>query len=118
MSEFIKEQFRGVVWPREPGDTVDVDGKPVFPYVIVGMLVTDTPIEGLHHNETVIDGAMTRYAKEMGIAGAIERAAKFHAAYRLGDAIGVLSNLDNIVGEPLTKPAAQKKRRKSTMDQN
>ena len=106
MSEPLKEHFRGVVWPREPSQ--DEAGKKQYRYVIVGMLVTDTPIEGLHPNETVIDGTMLRYVPELGMAGAIERAPKFIAAGPTGDATGVLLGLNDIVGEPY-EPKNRKK---------
>ena len=97
----MKEQFRGVVWPRENGK--DADGKPTYRYVVVGMLVTDTPIPGLDPNETVIDGVVERYVEELGIAGALERAPKFEASLPLGDANNVLLSLEQIVGKPLKK---------------
>jgi len=44
-----KEHLRAVVWPREPRNGI-------YRYVIVGMLVTDRPIEGLEgFNETILD---------------------------------------------------------------
>ena len=98
----MQEQFRGVVWPRP--EVLDNNGKPAYRYVVVGMLVTDTPIEGLHPNETVLDGVVERYVSEMGFAGAIQRAPKFQAATPLGDATSVLLRLEGIVGEPLTRP--------------
>lgn len=107
----MKEQFRGVVWPRE--ESVDSAGKPVYRYVVVGMLVTDTPIEGLDPNETIIDGAMTRHVAEMGMAGALERAPKFKASRPLGDSNSVLLSLadDDFVGAPLK---GKKRKRRST----
>lgn len=95
----LKEHFRGVVWNREQG--LDASAKPVYRYLVVGMLVTDTPIEGLDQNETVIDGVMPRYVREMGMAGSLERASKFHPAQKLGDATNVLLSLETIVGKPL-----------------
>jgi hypothetical protein len=106
VSEQLKEHFRGVVWPREASQ--DASGKPVYRYVIVGMLATDTPIEGLHPNETVIDGTMLRHVSEMGMAGAIERAPKFTAPYPLGDATWVLLSLEDIVGDPYRPKKAKK----------
>lgn len=90
-----KEHFRGVIWPRHENDGT-------YRYVVVGMLITDKPLEGLHENETVIDGTLTNYTEEMGIAGALERMPKFHPASQLGDANRVLLSLNEIVGEPFT----------------
>lgn len=51
----MREHFRGVVWPRLP---VDIAGGTVYRYAIVGVLVTDQAIEGLHPNETVLAGPL------------------------------------------------------------
>jgi len=49
----MKEHFRGLVWPRDPKQ--GPEGK-VYRYLVVGLLVTDTPIDGLEgHNETLLD---------------------------------------------------------------
>lgn len=101
----MKEQFRGVVWPREQG--LDENDEPIYRYVVVGMLVTNSPIEGLDPNETVIDGVMPRYVREMGMAGALEKAPKFKPAMSIGDANSVLLSLGDIVGKPL-KPVSRK----------
>lgn len=108
MSSPKLEHFRGVVWPRPADDT---DGKPTYRYAIVGMLITDTPIAGLDPNETVIDGTLTRFVDEMGIAGALEHAPKFHAARTIGDANNVLLSLAELVGAPLapTSPKSNDK---------
>src|SRR5437868_2322812 len=101
MSDLLKELFRGVVWPRDP--STDASGKSVYRYAIVGMLVTNTRIEGLDPNETVLDGVMIRYSAEMGMTVAIERSGKHHPAFATGDATSVLLSLDDIVG-PRMKP--------------
>lgn len=96
-----KEAFRGVVWPREAQD--DLQGKPVYRYVIVGMLVTDKPIEGLHSNETVLDGVINLHDGENGIGDVLAKAGKFLPAYPVGDATSVLLGLSDIVGKPFKK---------------
>jgi hypothetical protein len=93
------EAFRGVVWTRE--QALDNNGKPVYRYAIVGMLVTDTPIAGLDPNETVIDSEAVFFDNSGGIAVALSNAKKFKAAAPLGDASSVLCSLNKIVGEPL-----------------
>lgn len=45
-----KQHFRGVIWPRPEKDSC-------YRYVVVGMLVTDTPIENFSGNDTIcLDG--------------------------------------------------------------
>ena len=99
----LKECFRGVVWPRDP--VTDNDGKPAYRYVVVGMLVTDQPIEGLAPNETVIDGVVPRFDDMMGMTGMLSRAAKFEPTYPLGTADAVLCGLAELTesARPLAK---------------
>jgi hypothetical protein len=44
----MREHLRAVIWPRQtdehPTEAKDKDGKPVYRYAIVGMLVTDQPL--------------------------------------------------------------------------
>lgn len=96
----MKEHFRGVVWPRPA--LPDQQGRPSYRYIIVGMLTTDTPLKGLHPNETVLDGVSIRYVEEMGFAGAIERSSKFKAALKLSDSDSVLLSLNELVGAPMS----------------
>lgn len=76
------EHFRGVVWPHK---VLQEDGKTNYRYVIVGMLVTDQPLD-VPENESVIDGFA-------GIADAIETAQKRKPNICVGDATDVLLNL-------------------------
>lgn len=101
-----KEAFRGVIWPREV--LADSQGKSVHRYVIVGMLVTEKPIEGLAPNETVIDSMVSFFGDETGIGPALSKAQKFEAAFPLGDASNVLLSLNDIVGKPLRKKRVKK----------
>lgn len=98
----LKECFRGVVWPREPMDSRD--GKPVYRYVVVGMLVTDQPIEGLAPNETVIDGTVPRYDEMMGMTGMLSRAPKFTPRQPLGTADDILCSLNDLADSALPFP--------------
>ena len=84
----MKEYFRGVLWPREP--TKDGD-KVNYRYVVVGMLVTDKPIDLPEEflNEAVLDGSVK-------MAEAIEEMSKRHTKLPLGDASDVLVSLDMI----------------------
>jgi hypothetical protein len=93
----MKEIFRGVIWPRENPETVD--GSAAYKYVVVGVLVSDTPINGLDPNETVIDGVVV--SASGGMTGMLSKAGKFHPAFKLGDANSVLHSLNEIVGEPM-----------------
>jgi hypothetical protein len=76
------EHFRGVVWPHPP---VTEGIKTNYRYVIVGMLVTDKPLD-VPENESVIDGFT-------GIADVIEGAVKRQPNIPVGDATNVLLNL-------------------------
>lgn len=79
----LSEHFRGVVWPRSP--TQNSTGT-VYRYVIVGMLVTDEPLD-VDPNETTIDGAVA------GIGAQLAEAHRVHLAGPLGDANAVLLRL-------------------------
>ena len=81
----MKEYFKGVVWPRE---TQAGPSGPVYRYVVVGMVVTDTPIEEFHgKNEVFLDGPGQGIA--LSLAGVNSRPPKF----KLGDAASVLVSL-------------------------
>lgn len=45
----MREHLRAVIWPRQteeaPSQTKDKDGKTVYRYAIVGVLVTDRPLD-------------------------------------------------------------------------
>ena len=81
----MTEHFRGVVWPRgnkEHG---------VFRYAIVGILVTDKPLDNIDpKNEVVLDGMAA------GMADAIQTIQQKEPAITLGDATMVLTSLDII----------------------
>lgn len=50
----MNSHFKGVVWPRQP---TTVNGAPRYAYVVVGVLVTDEPIEFLDGKpEALLDG--------------------------------------------------------------
>ncbi len=83
----IREHLRAVVWPRKPAKE---KGKPTnYRYAIVGMLVTDKPIEGLEgENEILLDGA------SFGLTDAlVSMEKKVNAGQPFGDATGVLLSL-------------------------
>lgn len=84
MSIVRREHFRGVIWPREPANGPE---RKVYRYVVVGMLVTDEPLD-VHPNETAVDGAVH------GVAEALEAARRVTPRRTLGDASDVLLSLD------------------------
>lgn len=80
----MKEYLRGVIWPREPAD-----GK--YRYVVVAMLVTDKPLEGIEgKNELVVDGQV------FGLSDILESVRKRKPNIQLGDATDVLLNLEHL----------------------
>lgn len=85
---FIREYFRGVLWPRQKTTQGD---KTNYRYIIVGMLVTDKPLNlDEFINETVIDGEV------FGLTNVIEGAKKREPKITIGDATDVLLNLEKI----------------------
>lgn len=93
-----REYLRCVVWPRQGvGGVKPVvgtkEGGKVYRYAIVGMFVTDTPIDGIEgQNEIVIDG-------DVSIARQLSTAPQRRPQYRLGDAASVMVSLNEIVGD-------------------
>jgi hypothetical protein len=80
--------FRGVVWPRKN------DNKKTYRYVVIGMVVTNEPLENLEgKNEIVLDGHAG------GIAEAINTIVQKKAAFRIGDANDVLTRLEDLIAE-------------------
>lgn len=89
----MRDHFKGVVWPH--GSKAQGKGKPpVYRYVVVGILVTDTPIPSLEGpnthglSEFILDDQL-----QGEFAALLERAAKRAPKIRLGDASEVLVSL-------------------------
>lgn len=89
----MKQYLKMVVWPREPIKK----GKQInYRYAIVGMLVTDTPIENLSKpnaygiSEFVVDSPVE------GMAEIIEKLKLREPKTTLSDASDVLVSLDMI----------------------
>lgn len=87
-----KQAFKGVVWPREP---VEIDGETAHRYAVVGVLLTDEPIDGFDVSEVILAG------KSSGLAEALEHAEQGTDEHRagLGDATDVLCSLDGLSNE-------------------
>ena len=86
----MKQHFKGIIWPR--GEFVnDTITKPVYRYVIVGMIVTDEPIEKFEgKNEILLDGPVNELVEP--IITIKSRKLKF----KPGDASSVLLNLNHM----------------------
>lgn len=80
------EYFRGVVWNK---GSVKEDEKINHKYVVVGILVTDTPIEEFEGNECSIDGPA------FGLSNALSLIRKGKLKCKIGDATDVLLSLKN-----------------------
>lgn len=88
----MKEHFKGVIWPRTPflGKTKQGE-KTIHRYIIVGMLVTDEPIDKFEgKNELFCDGAT------QGMAIPFETVRKRKPKYTVGNATSVLLNLNSL----------------------
>lgn len=81
-----KEHFRGVIWPRP----ADAEHKNLHRYIVIGMLVSDQPIENFHPNETLLDGPTK------GLVKSIKNIKQKKPKFTLGDANMVLTNLNHI----------------------
>lgn len=77
----MKQHFRGTIWPHP------LEDKGIYRYVVVGMIVTDKPLEGLSGNQIVLDGHAA------GMAEALETITQKEANIVVGDATDVLLNL-------------------------
>ena len=86
----VQSLFKGVCWPRGPEPTiVSKDGKLIYRYAIVGMLVSDQPIEALEgKNEVVLEGHGAMMAETLTTIPQRE------PAIPTGDATNVLLSLD------------------------
>lgn len=99
-----QERFRGVIWPRQvtkpgprardPNPLPAAQGPegPVYRYVVVGMLVTNQPIQKFEKaGEHVLDG------NAWGVLDLLAVVPTARAAYPLGDATSVLLGLESLV---------------------
>lgn len=89
-----QEYLRCVVWDRTDKDKP----KKCYRYVIVGMLVTDEPIESLSKNESVLDG-MT-----FGLGDILSEIRQVKPKIRIGDANSVLCSLESLVDDDDDNP--------------
>lgn len=100
MSKLRREHFRGVIWPRPPGEK-----EPLHRYLVVGMIVSKEPIpEFTGHNEIVLDGSTFG-----NLADALGGVPRYEPSGTLGDASSVLLRLETIVGKRMK---ARKTRRR------
>lgn len=84
------EYLRAVIWPRQKEKP---DKKNRYKYVIIGMLVTDEPIESLEKldkYETVIDSRM------YGLSMLLDMAQKRDPKIKIGTADDILVQLGEI----------------------
>lgn len=85
----MNQHFRGVVWPR---GLTEEGPKKNYSYIVVGLLVTDKPLDNLEgKNEIVLDGHAG------GIAEALPSIPQKEAACKIGDANFVIHNLKYLV---------------------
>jgi len=93
-SPIPREHVRAVVWPREP---VEGPQGRIYRYAVVGLVVSDRPIEAFHNpdgsirNEVVLDGDAP------GITEALAAVRQVEPTRKIGDAVDALCSLDAIV---------------------
>lgn len=89
----IKQFIKGICWPRgkttakEEGSDKETE---CFRYVIVSMIITDKPLDGLEGNEFVLEG------EAYGIAESLEKISKRKPNRIVGEASEVLLSLKEI----------------------
>jgi hypothetical protein len=82
----MKQHFRGVIWPRQN----DEPDKGIYRYTVVGLLVTDKPLENLSANQIVLDGNAD------GMAEVLEAITQKEPKVQVGDATDVLLKLKDL----------------------
>lgn len=90
------DHLRCVVWPRKPIKSKGSPTGKVYRYTVVGMLVSDTPIDSIEgKNEVILDGG--GYGLRLGdtIGSIVQKKPKF----KLGDATEALLALGDVVEE-------------------
>lgn len=90
----MREYLKAIIWPRDQNPKIKTrvkskDGKKVYRYAIVGILVTDTKLNLGDNNEVLIDGSI-----ELGkqLESADQRSPKIAT----GDATTVLLSLEDL----------------------
>jgi hypothetical protein len=87
----VLEYFRGVVWPR---GKINNKKKDVYLYTIVGILVTEEPIEKFENkHEICLDGMVSNWLGTECMADRLSDVDQTTPPYRLGDANSVLYSL-------------------------
>lgn len=90
----MKEFFKGVVWPRQTDKCEPLTGPdgPIYRYAIVGMLVTEEPIDAWDENTVVLCGPA------FGVADMLSMLHKGWAPPHVAnsDATGVMLSLKEI----------------------
>lgn len=85
----MKEHLKAVVWPK--GEFTSESGQKVHRYVVIGMLVTDTPIEQFEgKNEIVLDAPTNK------VVGALTSFPQRKSKQQSMDASSTLLSLDII----------------------
>lgn len=79
--------LKGVAWGQPPAQ---IDGTTVYPVTLIVQVLCSRPHRFTSVNETVLAGVCH------DLVAAAEQVAEGHAPYKLGDACGVLTSLDDI----------------------
>ena len=91
----MREHLRAMIWPRQtenlPSTATDSAGKPIYRYTIIGMLVTDRPLDV--PDEFMVDGSAG------GLSYTLEALPKYAPSRPPGDAVDVLCSLNDLLGE-------------------
>lgn len=94
----MSTHFRGVVWPKQgiagKQPMLGPSGRKLYRYAVVGMVVSDQPLENVEgKNEILLDGMAS------GMAEAMSMIQQKRPAFTVGDANDVLLVLNHIVKE-------------------
>lgn len=87
----MTEHIKMVIWPRLPIRHDTEGSKVMYRYMIVGMLMTDEPIESIEgKSEVVVDGVAA------GLVSSLDGAPKRAAHIPIGGASHILAHLTEI----------------------
>lgn len=100
LNSLMREHFRGIIWPRDTRKAVD--GSTVYRYTVIGLLVTDTPIDEFegYTDNLGIPGQIPLDGSSPGMAEVLRNVRIGKLKYNPGDAGDVLVGLSDLFEDP------------------